>query len=202
MAVQVLKPWGIRVGPREIGRQRPSKRANKGTVTISCEDRAVRPRIAQIGIRDDRHQRSTGTNPCPVPDLSFPRGNGDRGIHLPVNHLLPSPRVVGAGRVSSLELEELELTIGIGLKVDFREGHVDLLKFPLVRGKSIERITYHDEAGKPPLNLILGNVIGMGVVPIQPNAVEVFQDREIHKIHRKRGIQNIDIITRTEIRGV
>ena len=101
-----------------------------------------------------------------------------------------------------MELEELEFTIRIGLKVDLREGHVDLLEFPLVRRKCIEGITYHDKTCKPPLNLVLGVEIGMSVVPIQPNAVQEIQDREGHIVQREWGIQNIDIITCAEIRSV
>ena len=78
----------------------------------------MRPSIAQIGIGDDRHQRSTSTYPCPVPDLGLTRGDSDDRIHLTVDELLPTLRVVGSLFGTCLELEELMLTSRISLQVD------------------------------------------------------------------------------------
>ena len=96
----------------------------------------------------------------------------------------------------------MEFTGGVGLKIDLREGHIDLLEFPLVERPRIERITDHDQSGKPPLNLSLAHLMLMRVVPVQPHTVLVLRDREDRLIHFAYFVLDIDVVPLTQIRSV
>ena len=87
-----------------------------------------------------------------------------------------------------MEFEELEFTLRIGLKVDLRECHVDLLELAFVRRISIKGITHHQETCKPPLHLNVCVQIRMGMIPIQTDAVLVDGNWYQDIVDRTRGV--------------
>ena len=131
--------------------------------------------------------------------MSLPGSDGDDGIHLAIDHFLPSLGVVGTVFVTSFRFKELEFTICIGLKVNLREGQIDLLKPSLVLRPWSEWVTHHDQSSHTPLNLILTDMVLVWVIPIEPDAVFVLLDGKGEYVGRFIGEFNINIISPAQV---
>ena len=98
-----------------------------------------------------------------------------------------------------MEFKELEFTIRIGLKVNLRESHVNLLKPPLVLRPWIKWVSHHDQSSHTTLNLILTDMVLVRVIPVKSYAVFIFLDGKGKSIGRAVGEFNIDIVSPAQV---
>ena len=171
---------------------------DKSAGTVPGED-CSSPGILQIIVGDHEVRGSTGAKLAHVPDLCLARSDVHDRVHLPIDPLLPSLGVAVAIIVAAVGAGH-DLILAFGGNVYLRDGHVHLSERVLVLWPRLERVADHDHAGQSTLNLLLGDLVHVRVIPVDPDAVFVGRDRDVD-IHAIAWLElDVNIIPLTQVR--
>ena len=150
-------------------------------VPVPGKNRGI-PRVLQIVVGDDKVRGTTRAELAHVPDLRLTGADADDRIHLAVDPLLPAFGVAIAVVRTAVSARH-HFVLAIWGDVHLRDGHVHLREFVLVLWPRLKRIADHDHAGQATLNLRLGLLVHVWVVPVRPHGVLVGRDRDVD-VHR------------------
>ena len=157
------------VHPQFVGSERHVVRVDERAVSVPGKNRGI-PRVLQIVVGDDEVRGAAGPKLAHVPDLRLAGTDADDRIHLAVDPLLPAFGVAIAVVRTAVRARH-HFVLAIWGDVHLRDGHVHLLEFVLVLRPRLERIADHDHAGQATLNLRLGHLVHVWVVPVRPHGV-------------------------------
>ena len=162
-------------------------------VPIPGDDRG-RPGVLQVVVGDDEVRGAAGPELPHIPDLRLAGTDADDRIHLAIDSLLPACGVAIAIIIATVSTRH-HYVLAIWGDVHLRDGHVHLREFVLVLRPRIERIADHDHAGQATLDLLLGNLVHVWVVPVHAHGVLVGRDRDVD-VHAVAWRQlDVDIIS-------
>lgn len=144
-------------------------------------------------VGDDEVHGTTGAELAHVPDLRLTGADADDRIHLAVDPLLPAFGVAIAIIRTAVRTSHLFI-LAIDGDIHLRENQVHLPERVLVLRPRLKRIADHDHAGQTTLNLLLGLLVHVRVIPVGTHAIFVGGDRDLDR-HRLAWLDaDIDIV--------
>ena len=165
--------------------------------TVPGKNRGI-PRVLQVVVGDDKVRGTTGAELAHVPDLRLTGADADDRIHLAIDPLLPAFGVAVTIILAAVSTNHLFI-LAIDGDIDLREGHVHLLEFVFVLRPRLKRIADHDHAGQTTLNLRLGLLVHVRVIPVGTYAIFVGGDRDLDR-HRFAWLDvDIDIVRLAQV---